>query len=50
MFTDTNLDYATGDVNDTANPNVATIAYTPNVGGATTLFGIDDATFRVVTD
>jgi hypothetical protein len=49
VFTDTNLDYATGDVNDTANPNVAAIAYTPNVGGTTTLFGIDDTTFRVVT-
>jgi hypothetical protein len=49
VTTDTALDYATGDVNDTANPNVATIAYAPNVGGVTTLFGIDDTTFRVVT-
>src|SRR5688572_5325407 len=49
VFTDTPLDYAMGDPNDTANPNIATIAYTPNVGGATTLFGIDDTTFRVVT-
>lgn len=49
VTTDTTLDYATGDVNDTADPNIATIAYTPNVGGVTTLFGIDDTTFRVVT-
>lgn len=49
VFTDTVLAYATGDVNELANPNVATIAYTPNSGGVTTLFGIDDTTFRVVT-
>ncbi len=49
VFTDGVLAYATGDVNELANPNVATIAYTPNSGGVTTLFGIDDTTFRVVT-
>jgi uncharacterized protein (TIGR03437 family) len=41
--TDTNLAYATGDANASANPNVIAAAYTNNVAGApsTTLFGID---------
>ncbi len=41
--TDTNLTYAVGDTNASANPNVVAVAYTNNVAGAptTTLFGID---------
>ncbi len=41
--TDTNLAFATGDANASANPNVVGVAYTNNFAGtaATTLYGID---------
>ena len=41
--TDTNVAYAAGDANASANPNVTAVAYTNNVAGtpSTTLFGID---------
>lgn len=43
VATDTNLAFATGDLNQGVNPNVVAIAYTNNFAGSTvtTLFGID---------
>jgi hypothetical protein len=43
VSTDTNLAFATGDLNQGVNPNVVAVAYTSNFAGSTvtTLFGID---------
>jgi hypothetical protein len=43
VATDTNLAFATGDLNQGVNPNVVAVAYTNNFAGSTvtTLFGID---------
>jgi len=50
VTTDAALAYAVGDANEGMNPKVASIAYSNNFANstATTLYGIDDATFQVV--